>query len=91
MVPSKLKVTVLNTEFLKHHHAMTLWCVCRKSISQSISDADDSNWIKPEVDPVKEEEDRQRSIERTKKGFKRRTAAQSVHEKYRPTQTKTLT
>lgn len=65
-------------------------CNCRKSISQSITDADDSNWIKPEVDPVKEEEERLKSIERTKKGFKRRTAAQSVQEKYRPTQVKTL-
>lgn len=62
----------------------------KKSVSQAISDRDDSNWIKPEVDPVKEEEERLKSIERTKKGFKRRTAAQSVQEKYRPTQVKTL-
>lgn len=55
----------------------------KKSISQAISDQDDSNWIKPEVDPVKEEEDRLKSIERTKAGFKRRTAAQSVQDKYR--------
>lgn len=59
----------------------------KKSISQTINDHD-SNWIKPEVDPVREEEERQKSIERTKKGFKRRTAAQSVQEKYRSGQTK---
>jgi len=40
---------------------------------------------------VKEEEDRLKSIERTKAGFKRRTAAQSVQEKYRgQTQIKSL-
>ncbi|DBA78300.1 TPA: hypothetical protein ACH3X2_008247 [Trebouxia sp. C0005] len=61
-----------------------------KSISQAISDQDDSNWIKPEVDPVKEEEDRLRSIERTKAGFKRREAAQSVQEKYRQGHVKSL-
>lgn len=55
----------------------------KKSITQAINDQDDANWIKPEVDPVKEEEDRLKSIERTKAGFKRRSAAQSVQEKYR--------
>ena len=64
--------------------------MCRKSISQAINDQDDSNWIKPEVDPVKEEQDRLKSIERTKAGFKRRTAAQSVQEKYRQGQVKSL-
>ncbi|KAL3141834.1 hypothetical protein ABBQ32_004504 [Trebouxia sp. C0010 RCD-2024] len=62
----------------------------KKSISQTVNDHDDSNWIKPEVDPVREEEERQKSIERTKKGFKRRTAAQSVQEKYRSAQFKAL-
>ena len=66
-------------------------CCSRKSISQAISDADDANWIAPEIDPVKEEEDRLKSIERTKAGFKRRSAAQSVQEKYRSgAQVKTL-